>query len=176
MLNLQSTYTAEPLPQNSPPPLRDFENERDVPGASLVSIKLFDTSGKNKELFFRDEPIRVEVVYKILRDDIDIVPIIHIHRHGDHAFSSHPVKIFKAPLNSICRAESTIPGKYLNTGDYDFSVAIVTPARPKWRHVYLENILSIQIVRSNNQTRIFSGDYRGCVRPELEWHSSLLDN
>ena len=175
MLNLQSTYFSEPLSNPTPKPQRDFENEREVTGAALVSFKISDLNGIHKELFFRDEPIKVEVVYQILRDDIDIIPVVHLHRDGDHAFSTHPANIYKAPLHSTCRAESIIPGKYLNTGEYNFSVAIVTPARPKWRHVYLENVLSIKVVRSNSGDRIFSGDYRGCVRPSIDWESSHLD-
>jgi hypothetical protein len=152
----------------------DSENNRDIPGAALISFKLSDVSGNNKELFFRDEPIKIEVLYQILRDDIDIIPVVHLHRDGDHVLTTHPPKIFYASVDSRCRAIFSIPGKYLNTGDYDFSVAIVTPARPKWRHVFVENALSIKVVRSGNGRGIFAGNYRGCVRPEFEWESSIL--
>jgi lipopolysaccharide transport system ATP-binding protein len=170
MLKLQSSYRAQLTPENqNETSSAGVPDDRGAVGAVLMSLELTGEDGGTKELFRRDEPIIVNVTYRILRDDIDLIPVLHLFRHGEHVFSTHPVEIYRASKGSLCKATTTIPGNLLNTGEFDFSIAIVTPARPKWRHVYLENILSIKVVSEDSKNLIFSGEYRGVVRPNLPW-------
>jgi lipopolysaccharide transport system ATP-binding protein len=174
MMKLQSSYQAPKIVER-PIETTNIEGDesRRETGAYLMSFHVADMNGSAKEVFRRDEEISALVTYRILRDDIDIVPVLHLYKNGDHVFSTHPDEILHAPKGSVCRAITSIPGKFLNTGDYDFSVAIVTPARPKWQHVCLENIASIKVLAELNENQIFTGEYRGVVRPELTWKISI---
>lgn len=173
MLHLQSSYRPAADDGNRQRPPEALETDRGPIGASLVRFDICDRFGRNKEVFSRDESIHPRIFYQVLRDDIAIVPVVHLYHQGVLVFTTHPSQLLPAPPGSECLAETEIPGKLLNTGEYDFSLALVTPARPKWRHVYLENILSIKIVPENDDRRIFSGDYRGCIRPDLAWKASI---
>jgi lipopolysaccharide transport system ATP-binding protein len=176
MLKLQSSYRAPVTPGGMPEnrPIDDGELRRET-GASLLTFQITDDDGNAKELFRRDEGVSVRITYRILRDDIDILPVIHLYRNGDHVLSTHPSEILHGQKGSVFQASTSIPGKFLNTGEYDFSVAIVTPARPKLRHVFLENILSIKVIQEHDENRIFTGEYRGTVRPDFTWKNSLLN-
>lgn len=189
MLKLQASFVVsasnphesvqEPAPQpvtRSPAPHDDAPVDRAPCGAELIRIELLDQYGQTKELFIRDEPIRVRVEYRVLRDDIPILPVLHLHREGVHVLTTHPLEVKPEPKGSVFQSQVEIPSRLLNTGEYDFSIALVTPVRPKWRHVFLENVLSIKVVPENDPERIFSGDYRGCVRPDLDWVSKRLRN
>lgn len=187
MLKLQASFVVSDsnppekvqklLPQTecSPSEPRDSGTiDRGPRGAELLRIELLDQNGQTKELFIRDEAIRVRVEYRVLRDDIPIVPVLHLHREGVHVLTTHPQQVKPEPKGAVFFAQVEIPPRLLNTGEYDFSVALVTPARPKWRHIFLENVLSIKVVPENDPNRIFSGDYRGCVRPDLDWLSKCI--
>lgn len=185
MLKLQASFVVDapqpetsleptPKPENRSPEPSDKGLDRGPCGAELIRIELLDKNGLAKELFFRDEPIHARVEYRILRDDMPILPVLHLHREGVHVLTTHPLEIGPESKGSVFSSQVEIPPRLLNTGEYDFSIALVTPARPKWRHVYLENILSIKVVPENDPKRIFSGDYLGCVRPDLAWTSKRL--
>jgi lipopolysaccharide transport system ATP-binding protein len=174
MLKLQSSYKADA--PDRPPRHQCIEESQDGGGvgAKLLSMRLTNKDRVEKEIYFRDESIHVEIIYQVIRDDIDIIPVLHLHRDGTHVWTTHPTEIFGAPKGTACKAQTIIPGNLLNNGDYDFSLALVTPARPKWRHVYIENILSVKIVPEANPNPIFSGDYRGCIRLDLAWESTAV--
>jgi lipopolysaccharide transport system ATP-binding protein len=176
MLKLQSSYHVDSLPEPETFEDKVTRPDPDSPGAALISFQISDAGGDNKEVFSREESLYVTIEYKVLRDDIPLVPVFHLYRDGAVVFTSHPSEILKAPNSTICQAKATIPGSILNAGDYDFSVAVVTPARPKWRHVWLDHILSIMIVEEQDSDRIFSGDYKGVVHPRLHWDQSVLEN
>ena len=52
---------------------------------------------------------------------------------------------------------------------YQFSAAVVTPVRPILRHAQLELAISCTVFDQIADAEIFSGDYRGVVRPKLPW-------
>lgn len=168
---LKSSYHAAPSQSQSDSGSKAEISHPESPAAELISFEIFDTEGKTKEVFFRNEPINISVKYRVLRDDIPLIAAVHLHKDGVHVFSSHPVETLEAPKFSVVFSKTVIPPNILNTGDYHFSVAIVTPTRPIMRHVELDHVLSCKIVEEYNPNRIFSGDYRGVIRPLFAWEN-----
>jgi hypothetical protein len=62
-----------------------------------------------------------------------------------------------------------LPPRFLNKGVYHFSAAVVTPVRPILRHARLDLAVSCAVFDQVTESTIFSGDYRGVVRPDLGW-------
>lgn len=166
---LKSSYHA-PLPK---PDAGSMEAARpDSPAVELLSFEISDDSGKTKEVFFRNEPIHASVTFRVLRDDMPLVVNLHLHKDGTHVFTTHCNKPVNWQQTSVYCAKTVITPNMLNTGDFNFSVAIVTPTRPIIRHIKLDHILSIKIVEEYDSNRIFSGEYRGVVRPFFPWDIS----
>jgi lipopolysaccharide transport system ATP-binding protein len=154
---------------------KEDEDHPEAPGAELLSFEISDDSGKVKELFFRNEPIHITVKYRVLRDDIPIITNVHLHKDGIHVFTIHNNKQLLEPKSVVRTVKTTIPLNILNTGDYSFSLALVTPRRPKWRHVWLEEILSFKVAEQFSKERIFTGEYKGVLRPEFQWEYLVED-
>jgi len=172
MLKLQASYKAQPgiersrtTPVGQTPP-RDIPQ---APGAELLSFEVLDAEHQPKEIFFRHEQINIETKFRVLRQDIPLVVSVHIIKDNVHVMTTHCSKTIQEEINTVWIGKTNIPADFLNTGDYSFSIAIVTPARPKWQHVYLEKIVSLKVVEAYNPDRIFSGEYRGVVRPQFPW-------
>lgn len=139
------------------------------PAAEIVAFKLLDSEHRTKAVFLRDEPMYVAVRYKALRDDLPLIVNVHVHMEGVHVFSSHPASTTMPVRGSMYEAVMTIPARILNKGLYQFSAAVVTPVRPILRHARIDMGLSASVFHRITDGDIFSGDYRGVVRPELPW-------
>lgn len=170
MLRLHSTVSSGET-RKAPPrsEASSLVSDRGGPGAALIDASIFEPNCAPTELFFRDRPLRVALRFQILRDDIALVPTVHLLKDGVHVFTSHPADTLQRPVGTRCLAELDIPARLLNTGEYSISLSVVTPARPKWRHFYLENALSFTVVEEFQEDGLFSGEYLGTVRPELPW-------
>jgi lipopolysaccharide transport system ATP-binding protein len=142
---------------------------RAVRGAKLLSVQVLDASEDDKVIFDREENIRVHIRFRIDRSDIGLVPVAHLHKDGIHIFSSHPEKPVRGPVGSEIDSMVEIPAKSLNVGEYSLSVAVVTPARPKWRHDFWEEALTFLVWEKFAENQLFSGDYKGVIRPVLGW-------
>ncbi len=168
MLKLKSSYSISP-PPSSKPADDGTKDVRSIPGASLISFILYNGNQEAKGVFSRDEQLTAEIRFEILRDDIDIIPKLQIHKSGELVLITYPHNTFKAKKGSVCISRLTIPGKLLNTGEYDFSLAIITPVFPRWKHVVIQNALSIKIVPESNGQKIFAKDPKGYIHPDLPW-------
>jgi len=144
-----------------------------LPRATLTDAMLTNDNGQKAELFFQDEAIHITVEYEILHGDVPVVPIAHILRNGEHVMSIHPEGTVQE-CDVIHTAHVVIPGGFFNTGEFSVTIALVTPARPKWRHVYLRDALSYKVVDSFDGNRLFSGEYRGVVRPVFNWDTAII--
>ena len=169
MLKLKSSYNTAALPPIKPADDDVPKDVRSIPGASLISFNLFSGNQEAKEVFSRDEALIAEIKFEILRDEIDIIPKLQILKGGELVFITYPPSAVKAKKGSVCISRLTIPGKLLNTGDYDFSLAIITPVFPRWKHVVLQNALSIKIVPEPDGQKIFAKDPKGYIHPDLPW-------
>lgn len=146
--------------------------DRSVARAALLGASLTNTKGEKAELFYRDEHINVTIEFEVLYGDVPVVPIAHIMKDGVHVFSTHPAQtVEECGVKHI--SSVSIPPNFLNTGEFSVTLALVTPARPKWRHVFLENALSFQVVEAFDGDKLFSGQYRGVIKPIFDWESRI---
>lgn len=137
--------------------------------ADIVSFRLLDDAGRPKTAFVRQEPIRIELRYRAQRNDLPLIASIHIHMEGLHVLSTHPPATMMPEIGGIYDAIVEVPPRLLNKGVYHFSAAVVTPVRPILRHAKLERAVSCAVFDLVGDKDIFSGDYRGVVRPDLAW-------
>ncbi len=135
----------------------------------VMRFALMDEHGGVKQVFQRLEPLHVLVEYRVLACDLPILCTVHLQREGTHVLSTHPAEATRHEPGSTVRASVAIPPGLLNTGIYHFSLRLVSPTRPVTRHVSLDLALSCQIVEFYDENAVFSGQYRGAVRPELSW-------
>ena len=168
MLGLHSSIT-QGEDRKRGAPAQEPISDRGGPGAALIDAAVSEPGGAPSELFFRARPLRVAMRFQVLRDDIVLVPTVHLLKDGVHVFTTHPAEALQRPVGTRCLAEVDIPAQLLNTGEYSISLSVVTPARPKWRHFYLQNALSFTVVEEYREDGLFSGSYRGTVRPVLPW-------
>jgi lipopolysaccharide transport system ATP-binding protein len=143
------------------------------PGAELISFEIKDIDENPKTVFFRNETIKIYIKFRVLKENINFVPCFHLYKDGVHVFSSNFDEVINLSKLSLCSVTTAIPPYHLNTGNYQFSLEIVSPTRPIFRHVSLEHVLSCKIVEEYDPQRIFSGEYRGVVRPRLLWALSI---
>ncbi len=135
----------------------------------VTRFALMDGHGVTKQVFQRLEPLHAVIEYQVLACDLPILCTVHLHRDGAHVLSTHPATATRHAVGCVVRASVAIPAGLLNTGVYYFSLRLVSPTRPVTRHVSLDMALSCQIVEFFDAEAVFSGDYRGTVRPDLSW-------
>jgi lipopolysaccharide transport system ATP-binding protein len=163
---------SEEVPAPSAPDKGGLVVDQSFPRAALRGARLTNARGEKTELFYREEPISITMEYEVLYGDVPVLPIVHILKDGVHVFSTHPTgMVQECGVRHI--ASVTIPPNFFNTGEFNVTLALVTPARPKWRHVYLENSLSFQVVEAFDGDRFFSGQYRGVIKPLFDWESRV---
>lgn len=139
------------------------------PAAEITGFRLLDGEGRVKTSFMRQEPLRVQLRFRALREDMPLVAVLHVLREGVHVFSTHPSATLMPEVNREYEAVVEIPALLLNKGVYHFSTEIVTPVRPILRHTQIELGLSCSILDRLTDKDIFTGDYRGTVRPVFDW-------
>ncbi|MDD3313313.1 ABC transporter ATP-binding protein [Pseudodesulfovibrio sp.] len=149
-----------------------FVADRSVARAVLLGASLTNGKGEKAELFYREEPVNIRIEFEVLYGDVPVVPIAHILKDGVHVFSTHPEKtVQECGVRHVSSVR--IPPHFFNTGEFSVTVALVTPARPKWRHIFLENALSFQVVEAFDGDKLFSGEYRGVVKPLFDWDNRV---
>lgn len=176
MLGLVAEAKPASAPSVSAPPAAKADQagpaDPERPAVEIVAFRLVDEQGRAKATFLRQEPLAVQVRYRVLRDDLPLITSVHVHKEGVHVLSTHPKQPGRYPVDSIQEATVVIPARFLNTGNYQFSTAVVTPVRPILRHAKLDLAISCAVYDQLGEGDVFSGDYRGVVRPVLEWQHS----
>ena len=76
--------------------------------------------------------------------------------------------------NGIYEAECTIPGNFLNSGNYSTSVAFTHDFNGATTSFYEQNALNLTMVEdlNNSPTRLgnYGGAMPGIIRPILDWN------
>ncbi|SNR66746.1 lipopolysaccharide transport system ATP-binding protein [Humidesulfovibrio mexicanus] len=143
--------------------------DRGGPGAAFLGAFISEPGGEPAEQLYREKPVRITLRFLALRDDIVLLPVIHLMKDGVHVLTSHPAEALRWTVGTTCTASVDIPADLLNRGEYSVTLGVVTPARPKWRHFYLESSLCFNIVQEFHPESLFADAYRGVVRPSLPW-------
>lgn len=168
-----------PIESKTPRPDSAATIESSIPdpdrlGAEFVAFRIVDEEGRPKTAFTRSESIHLEIKFRVLRSDIDLVPTLHVYQDEVHVFSSHPPVPEKLMEGEEYQADVTIPAALMNAAIYHFSAEIVSPVRPVLRHAELPRAVSCSVFDQIKGDEIFSGTYRGVVRPDLPWQVSNL--
>lgn len=129
--------------------------------ARLHSARLLVDDFDNLEAIDRNEPIRVEMRFEVLKPGHTMMPNFHVFLGDQYVFVSSP------PRNSVLEpgvytSTMSIPRGFLNVGFFVVGVALTSPI-PLKIHFYVQ-----QALRFNITERVFNG-IPGPVRPLMEW-------
>jgi lipopolysaccharide transport system ATP-binding protein len=171
MMGLKAEAKLVPIPVSVAPAGKTQSQVADPErsAAEITAFRLLDAEGRAKTSFLRQETVRVQLRYRALRADLPLIASVHIHCDGVHVLSTHPPGTMKPVESMEYEATVELPPLFLNKSIYHFSAAVVSPVRPILRHAKLDHAISCSIFDQLNDGDVFSGDYRGVVRPVLNW-------
>jgi lipopolysaccharide transport system ATP-binding protein len=156
-----------------------WEDEAAAPGDDLVrlqSVRIVDEEGLPIKVADVRRPVGIEIAFRVLRLGDPVVPKIKLYdQHGATAFNAMDVSgRWQDPLEpGDYVATAWIPGNFLNEGRVSVDADIVTIASPKLLpHASARLVVSFQVydpAEGDSARGLFAGQWRGVVRPLLEW-------
>jgi homopolymeric O-antigen transport system ATP-binding protein len=150
----------------------------DAPGDDLVrlsSVRVKREDEATVESADVREPVGVELVFRVLRDGPPVLPKIKVLAGGQIAFNAMDVdprwQDVSPPGEYV--ATAWLPGNYLNEGLVTVDVAVCSIDSPKLHHhVSVHEAVSFHVfdpLEGDSSRGLFTGQWRGVVRPLLEW-------
>jgi len=126
-------------------------------------------------------PIAVEIVFKVLRDGKPVFPKLKV-RDQEGAVAFNAIDTDERWLEPVPPGEyvstAWIPGNLLNEGSVIAEAAICSDDFPKLEHhAAVYEAISFEVLdpgEGDSARGIFAGQWRGVVRPMLEWTSERL--
>jgi len=126
-------------------------------------------------------PIAVEIVFKVLRDGKPVFPKLKV-RDQEGAVAFNAIDTDERWLEPVPPGEyvstAWIPGNLLNEGSVIAEAAICSNDFPKLEHhAAVYEAISFEVLdpgEGDSARGIFAGQWRGVVRPMLEWTSERL--
>jgi lipopolysaccharide transport system ATP-binding protein len=154
-------------------------DEETAPGNDLVRVlvtRVLPHEGMPPGIVDVRRPIGVEIVFRVLRRGKPLFPKIKVlDREGAVAFNAmdtHP-RWHDPTLPGDYAATAWIPANLMNEGPVNVEVAICSLDFPKLEHhVAVYEALSVEVLdpgEGNSARGAFSGQWKGVVRPLLEW-------
>jgi lipopolysaccharide transport system ATP-binding protein len=142
----------------------------------LLSIKILDQSGQPRQLFRSDEPIQVELTYKVKA-------FMNNARIGIRVLGANNTVLFASTDSDDEIGEShkdlgvyksccLIPQNLLNSGSYKISVAGDIPMREVL--ILTEPLVSFELELAGGVSTRHSDQRPGFFRPRLEWKVERL--
>jgi lipopolysaccharide transport system ATP-binding protein len=151
----------------------------EAPGDDLVrlrSVRVVDEDGDTVSAVDVRRPVGIEIAFTVIRDGIPILPKIKVRdRQGDVAFNAMDTNTRwdEPTAPGDYTATVWIPGNLLNEGLTSVDVGIVSLAAPKLHpHAGAVDAVSFHVQDPGDGDSArgrFTGQYRGVVRPLLEW-------
>ena len=166
-------------------PERVWDDPREAPGNDLVrlrSIRIVDENGDVTATADVRNQIGIQIGFDVLREGLPIVPKLKVvDQHGAICFNAMDVLDSRwhdpsAPGEYLSTA--WIPPNLLNEGRHAVGVEIVTLASPKliphagWFHDIAFHVYDP--AEGDSARGMFQGQWRGAVRPMLEWTTEEL--
>ena len=153
--------------------------EGEAPGddlAELRSVRVVDEEGGTAGTIDVRRPIGIEIAFRVLREGRAVVPKIKVlDQHGAICFNALDVDPRWSDPSSPGDYVATawIPPNLLNEGRHSVDVNIVTVASPKLiPHASAYKIVAFHVfdpAEGDSARGLFGGEFRGVVRPLLEW-------
>ena len=154
-------------------------SEEEAPGDDLVrlrSVRIVDTEGQTVDYVDVRRPVGIELGFTVLeRGGPPVVPKIKVTTGGRVAFNAMDVDARwhgESPPGEYV-ATAWIPGNLLNEGLVGVDAAVCSIDSPKLHHhVSVHEAVSFHVqdpAEGDSSRGTFSGQWRGVVRPLLEW-------
>jgi lipopolysaccharide transport system ATP-binding protein len=150
----------------------------EAPGDDLVrlyGVRIVDEDGETTDYVDVRRPVGVELRFRVLGDGPPVVPKIKLVAGGRIAFNAMdigPRWSEPSPPGEYV-ATGWIPGNLLNEGLVSVDAAVCTIDSPKLHHhVSVHEAVSFHVqdpLEGDSARGIFTGQWRGVVRPLLEW-------
>ena len=155
-----------------------WDDVETAPGDDLVrlrSVRIVDSDGETVDYVDVREPVGVEIAFRVLRDGPPVLPKLKLVADGRIAFNAMDVDPRwngPSPPGEYV-ATAWIPGNLLNEGLMSIDAAVCSIRSPKLHHhvsVYEAVSFHVQDPAEGDSARgTFTGQWRGVVRPLLEW-------
>jgi lipopolysaccharide transport system ATP-binding protein len=153
-------------------------SDDDAPGDDLVrlySVRIVDEDGATTDYVDVRRPVGVELRFRVFEQGPPVVPKIKLVAGGIIAFNAmdtHPRWHDTSPPGEYV-ATAWIPGNLLNEGLISVDPAVCSIDSPKLHHhVSVHEAVSFHVqdpLEGDSSRGIFTGQWRGVVRPLLEW-------
>jgi lipopolysaccharide transport system ATP-binding protein len=150
----------------------------EAPGDDLVrlrGVRIVDDQGESADYVDVRRPVGIEISFTVLEHGPAVRPKIKVTTGGRIAFNAMDVdsRWDDASPPGDYVATAWIPGNYLNEGLISVDAAVVSIGSPKLRHhVSVHEAVSFHVqdpIEGDSSRGTFTGQWRGVVRPLLEW-------
>ena len=157
---------------------RTWDDLDSAPGDDVVklrSVRIVDRDGQTVDYVDVREPVGVEIGFRVLRNGPAVLPKFKLVADGRIAFNAMDVdeRWHDRSLPGDYVATAWIPGNYLNEGLMSIDAAVCSIRSPKLHHhasVHEAVSFHVQDPGEGDSARgTFMGQWRGVVRPKLEW-------
>jgi lipopolysaccharide transport system ATP-binding protein len=159
---------------------RTWDDLESAPGDELVrllSVRIVDSDGATVDYVDVRDPVGVQLVFRVLQDGPAVVPKIKLSADGRIAFNAMDVDPRwhepSPPGDYVTTA--WIPGNLLNEGLMSIDAAVCSIRAPKLHHhVSVHEAVSFHVqdpAEGDSARGTFVGQWRGVVRPLLDWTS-----
>jgi lipopolysaccharide transport system ATP-binding protein len=163
---------------------RIWSNANTFPGNDVVklhSIKVIDKKGNSSENFKISEPIGIQMIYEVLKEEILWQGYNFYNSEGINIFDSHNVNTqwYREPHpKGKFTSTAWIPANFLAEGEIIVSCAIFNHQSHKI-YFHEKDVIAFNIVdtyEANSARGDSVGRFPGMVRPLLKWESTLLNS
>jgi lipopolysaccharide transport system ATP-binding protein len=150
----------------------------DAPGddvVRLLSVRVVDAAGETTDYVDVRRPVGIELRFRVLEHGPPVAPKLKLTVGGQVAFNAMDIdpRWGKPSPPGEYVATAWIPGNYLNEGLMTVDPAVVSIDSPKLHHhvsVYEAVSFHVQDPAEGDSSRgQFTGQWRGVVRPLLDW-------
>ena len=159
--------------------VQEWNNPQRAPGNHVVrlcSARVCTEDGEPAEVFDIRRPLKVEVIYEVLKPCQLLIPNFHFfNSRGLCLFAvQDTVTEWRHRTREIGKYLSSawIPGNFLAEGHHIIELAISSHVPNSVVHLYARNALAFRVVDSNQGDSArgdFTGHMPGVVRPIVKW-------
>jgi lipopolysaccharide transport system ATP-binding protein len=143
--------------------------------ARLLSVRVVDRLGQTVDYVDVRDPVGIELRFRVLEGGTAVLPKLKLNADGRIAFNAMDVdpRWSEPSRPGEYVATAWIPGNYLNEGLMSIDAAVCSIRSPKLHHhasVHEAVSFHVQDPAEGGSARgSFTGQWRGVVRPLLEW-------
>jgi lipopolysaccharide transport system ATP-binding protein len=157
---------------------QSWADDESAPGDDLVrlrSVRVVDSQGETADYVDVRQPVGIELAFAVLRDGPPILPKIKVVANGQIAFNAMDVAERWHPSSTPGEYVTTawIPGNFLNEGQITVDAAVCEIDSPKLHHhVSVHEAVAFHVqdpLEGDSARGTFTGQWRGVVRPRLDW-------